>query len=120
MDEVFRELGSDTLDLLNDDADEDNMNECDANFSNEVKEAVTVCNRSPNKRKEMSVKPISPADEKEIDSAIEMAKSIATKVISLETREDTSVASKKRFPFKFPIRSSSVRIEPKPESRTFR
>ncbi|KAH9426503.1 hypothetical protein DERP_013685 [Dermatophagoides pteronyssinus] len=83
MEEVFRELDHIKPDLNNDAGDcETAINENSINVKNEVRELnLKMCKESNQMKKNKSnVKPISEAEQNELDSAIAMAKDIANRV----------------------------------------
>ncbi|XP_055938737.1 activated Cdc42 kinase-like isoform X1 [Argiope bruennichi] len=118
MDEVFKALGSPTPELI---SEEQNCNENNL-IMNEIKE-ISKLGRDNSKKKHAIVKPISAADEQTLDSAIAIAKELASKsLLNLEHKSDndTPLESpktptspfKRKFSFKF-------KTSPKPERRNF-
>ncbi|KPM05518.1 tyrosine kinase-like protein 1 [Sarcoptes scabiei] len=126
MEEVFRELDHIKPDFNNEAADcETAINENSINVKNEVREMnLKICKESNNLRKKhISVRPISEAEQNELDSAIAMAKDIANRTIleddldltkSNDSPRTPNSPSKRIFSFKFPPHRS-----PKTERRTF-
>ena len=122
MDEVFREL-----DIKSDETEHHNsLNECSSNVKNEIKESMV----SSKRRTKSCVKPISATDEQTLDSAIAMAKELASRsIMDLDGRNDNMAfecpssadspktpnsPNKKTSKFSFKFKSS-----PKCERRTF-
>lgn len=137
LDEVCREL--DIITKPNDadfnDHQQELMNECSSNVKNEIKEIVAkfpLINKSEGKKKQATVKPISPDDEESLNSAIAMAKELASRSIleydgrldnaafecpsSADSPKTPNSPNKKssKFSFKFHSKSS-----PKTEKRSF-
>lgn len=126
MEEVFRELDHIKPDLNNDAAESETMiNESGINVKNEVRELNLKMSKEVNncKKKQSAVKPISEAEQNELDSAIAMAKDIANRTMLEDdldlTKNDSpktpNSPNKRKFSFKFPTHKSS----PKGERRTF-
>lgn len=119
MDEVFKALGSPTPELT---FEEQQCNENNL-VMNEIKEISSKLGRDNSKKKHALVKPISAADEQTLDSAIAIAKELASKsLLNLEHKSDndTPLESpktptspfKRKFSFKF-------KTSPKPDRRNF-
>lgn len=119
MDEVFKALGSTKPELT---FEEQQSNETN-NVKNELKELSSKLGRDNSKKKHALVKPISAADQQTLDSAIAIAKELASKsLLDLESRSDndTPLESpktptspfKRKFSFKF-------KTSPKPDRRNF-
>ncbi|XP_053202708.1 activated Cdc42 kinase-like [Panonychus citri] len=120
MDEVFRELDIIKPEFTDDlNGQQKAINDCNSNVKNEIKEIVnklTLNKDKPNKNK-TTVKPISPAEEQNLDSAIAMAKELATLSmmelefkpvndvkhdnISSDSPKTPTSPNKKKFSFKF-------------------
>ena len=132
MDEVFKELEINKTDYGEEVSDQQKIiNDCNTNVKNEIKEIASkmALNKETNKKKS-SVKPISASDKLTLDSAIAMAKELATQsMMELDNREKTNGVhdihsnannvpktptspTKKKFPFKF-------KNSPKVERRNF-
>lgn len=122
MDEVFREL-----DIKSDETEHHNsLNECSSNVKNEIRESMVSLKR----KTKSCVKPISATDEQTLDSAIAMAKEMASRsIMELDGRNDNMAfecpssadspktpnsPNKKTSKFSFKFKSS-----PKCERRTF-
>lgn len=119
MDEVFKALGSTKPDL----SFEEQPNTESNNVKNELKEISSKLGRDNSKKKHALVKPISAADQQTLDSAIAIAKELASKsLLDLESRSDNetplespktpSSPFKRKFSFKF-------KTSPKPDRRNF-
>lgn len=126
MEEVFRELDQIKPDLNNEAGESETaMNECGINVKNEVRELNLKITKEANnsKKKQSTVKAISEAEQNELDSAIAMAKDIASRTMLDDdldiTKNDSpktpNSPNKRKFSFKFPSHKSS----PKSERRTF-
>jgi len=81
MDEVFKELDiikPEFSDELNE--HQKTINECNSNVKNEIKEIANKLaqNKDTNRKKQTSVKPISASDQHNLESAIAMAKELAS------------------------------------------
>ncbi|CAG2123193.1 unnamed protein product, partial [Medioppia subpectinata] len=133
--EVFRELDSIKPDLNSDITDtEQAINETTVNVKNEVREINLRINKdimqtTSKGKKQAMVKSISASDQMELDSAIAMAKDIATRsMLTLDNemldpngrhndspKTPNSPNKKKTFSFKFHTSKSS----PKTERRNF-
>lgn len=128
MEEVFRELDHIKPDLNNDAAESETaINENSINVKNEVRELNLKISKETNnlKKKQSTVKPISEAEQNELDSAIAMAKDIANRTMMEDdldmTKNDSpktpnSPNKQKKFSFKFPVTGHR---SPKSERRTF-
>ena len=133
MEEVFRELDHIKPDLNNDAGDcETAINENSINVKNEVRELnLKMCKESNQMKKNKSnVKPISEAEQNELDSAIAMAKDIANRTMMEDdldlTKNDSpktpnSPNKQRKFSFKFPVTGHHHHHHrsPKNERRTF-
>nr|XP_027203275.1 activated Cdc42 kinase-like [Dermatophagoides pteronyssinus] len=132
MEEVFRELDHIKPDLNNDAGDcETAINENSINVKNEVRELnLKMCKESNQMKKNKSnVKPISEAEQNELDSAIAMAKDIANRTMMEDdldlTKNDSpktpnSPNKQRKFSFKFPVTGHHHHHRsPKNERRTF-
>ncbi|XP_023224493.1 tyrosine-protein kinase PR2-like [Centruroides sculpturatus] len=121
MDEVFKALASNKQDT---EVDEQHSAENNNNVKNEIKEITSkLIGREGSRKKQIMVKPISATDQHTLDSAIAMAKELASKsMLELEYKSDSDVAlespktptspTKRKFSFKF-------KTSPKPERRNF-
>lgn len=127
MEEVFRELDHIKPDLSHETAESETaINENGINVKNEVLELnLKMCKEANNSKKKQSmVKHISEAEQNELESAIAMAKDIASRTMledELElTKNDSpktpNSPNKRKFSFKFPTHHKS---SPKSERRTF-
>jgi activated CDC42 kinase 1 len=94
VEEVFRELDSIKPELNNDITDNElAINETTVNVKNEVREINLRINKealhtSSKGKKQAMVKPISASDQMELDSAIAMAKDIATRsMLTLDSND---------------------------------
>lgn len=134
MDEVFKELDLIKPELSDELAEQQRaINDCNSNVKNEIKEiANKLALSKETKKKPVTMKPISPAEEQNLDSAIAMAKELATRsmlefefkpVAELKNHSENgpglsdspktpSSPSKKKFSFKFKTLQKS-------EPRTF-
>lgn len=121
MDEVFKALGSTKPDIT---FEEQQPNHTENNnVKNELKEISSKLGRDNSKKKHALVKPISAADSQTLDSAIAIAKELASKsLLDLESRSDNdtplespktpSSPFKRKFSFKF-------KTSPKADRRNF-
>lgn len=119
MDEVFKALGSPKPEITSEEPQSSESN----NVKNEIKEMSSKLGRDNSKKKHALVKPISAADEHTLDSAIAIAKELASKsLLDLESRSDNetplespktpSSPFKRKFSFKF-------KTSPKTDRRNF-
>lgn len=128
MEEVFRELDLNPIkpELNNETAESETaINENGINVKNEVRELnLKICKEAGNSKKKQScVKHISEAEQNELESAIAMAKDIASRTMledELDLAKNDSPKTpnspnKRKFSFKFPTHKSS----PKGDRRTF-
>lgn len=128
MEEVFRELDHIKPDLSHETAESETaINENGINVKNEVLELnLKMCKEANNsKKKQSTVKHISEAEQNELESAIAMAKDIASRTmledeLDLMSKNDSpktpNSPNKRKFSFKFPTHHKS---SPKSERRTF-
>ena len=137
MDEVFKEL-----DIIKPEFSDElsehqkSVNECNSNVKNEIKEIANKLaqNKDTNKKKQANVKPISASDQHNLESAIAMAKELATQTMiesegrpisdglksgfeinaigSSDSPKTPNSPNKKKFSFKF-------KNSPKLERRSF-
>lgn len=121
MDEVFKELDNIRPEYTNEVTQQEiAINESGTNVKNEIREITTkMCKET--KKKQATVKPISAAEQMQLDSAIAMAKDIASRsMLALDCEDELSESPKtptsptKRNKFSFKFKSS-----PKPERRNF-
>lgn len=120
MDEVFKALGSTKPEMTF----EEQQNTESNNVKNELKEISSKLGRDNSKKKHALVKPISAADQQTLDSAIAIAKELASKsLLDLESRSDNDTTPlespktpsspfKRKFSFKF-------KTSPKADRRNF-
>ncbi|RWS16232.1 Tyrosine-protein kinase PR2-like protein [Dinothrombium tinctorium] len=130
MDEVFKELEIIKPDFVNDISEQQKtINDCNTNVKNEIKEIASklALNKETGKKKQAMVKPISAADQQSLDSAINLAKELATRSMlefegrtsaldngpsSADSPKTPTSPNKKKFSFKF-------KNSPKIERRNF-
>lgn len=129
MEEVFRELDHIKPDLNNETAESETaLNECGINVKNEVRELNLKMTKEANnsKKKQSSMRPISEAEQNELDSAIAMAKDIASRTMLDDDLADLTKSdspktpnspNKRKFSFKFPTHHH--KSSPKSERRAF-
>ncbi|XP_015790964.1 tyrosine-protein kinase PR2 isoform X1 [Tetranychus urticae] len=131
MDEVFKELDIIKPEFTDDlNGQQKTINDCNSNVKNEIKEIVNklTLNKDKSNKSKTTVKPISPAEEQNLDSAIAMAKELATlSMMEFEFKPVTELKSvgensysdsprtptspnKKKFSFKF---KNSPKVERK-------
>lgn len=115
MDEVFKELDLIKPELSDELAEQQKaINDC--NVKNEIKEiAIKLASNKDTKKKPVTMKPISPAEEQNLDSAIAMAKELATR--SMLEFDFKPVADLKNFPDNGPGLSDSPKTPSSPSKK---